>query len=614
MKIRPIELLAPAKNADTGIEAIRHGADAVYIGAPQFSARSAAGNSLEDIARLIEFAHQYHARVYIALNTILTDEQLPEAEALIHKLYEIGADALIVQDMGILSLNLPPIAIHASTQTDNRTAEKVKFMEACGFSQVVLARELTIPQIKEISSQTKVPLEVFIHGALCVSYSGQCYVSQAYTNRSANRGECAQFCRLPYRLEDADGKVIASNQHLLSLKDMNRTSSLEQLLDAGVTSLKIEGRLKDVSYVKNITAWYRKQLDEIFKRRHEYKAASSGRCSFNFTPAPEKSFNRGFTNYFIDKKNPRQEEIANFATPKSQGEFVGMVKVVGKNFFSVSGVIPLNNGDGLCYINEKGDLVGFRVNRVEENRVFPAEMPAVRPKMRLFRNFDQEFEKQLSKPSAERKIGVSIELKEVPFGFALHMTDENKRTAIVSFPYEKQPAQSPQRDNIIRQLSKLGNTIFTARNVDISTRGEWFIPASQLAEWRRIATEKLMTVRKIAFRQPMKRIPDTTHPFGEQKLTYLANVANKNAERFYIRHQVMEVAPAFEVKPLNDVPLMFMKHCIKYSLGYCPVHQKGKHDFREPFFLVNKSTRLRLEFDCKKCEMRVYKGGEELRG
>ena len=284
MKIRNIELLAPARNAETGIEAIRHGADAVYIGAPQFSARAAAGNSLEDITRLVEFAHQFDARVYVALNTILTDEQLPDAEALIHSLYKIGVDAIIVQDMGILSLNLPPIAIHASTQTDNRTVEKVKFMEECGFSQVVLARELTLPQIKEIASNTKVPLEVFVHGALCVSYSGQCYVSQAYTNRSANRGECAQFCRLPYRLEDANGKVIATNQHLLSLKDMNRSESLEQLLDAGVTSLKIEGRLKDISYVKNITAYYRQKLDQIFKRRPEYRAASSGETA-NLAPS-----------------------------------------------------------------------------------------------------------------------------------------------------------------------------------------------------------------------------------------------------------------------------------------------------------------------------------------
>ncbi|WP_243348815.1 peptidase U32 family protein [Parabacteroides sp. FAFU027] len=608
MRIRNIELLAPAKNADTGIEAIRHGADAVYIGAPQFSARAAAGNSLEEIERLVTFAHQYDARVYVALNTILTDSQLPEAEALIHSLYRIGVDAIIVQDMGILELNLPPIAIHASTQTDNRTVEKVKFMEECGFSQVVLARELTIPLIKEIASQTKVPLEVFVHGALCVSYSGQCYVSQAYTNRSANRGECAQFCRLPYRLEDANGKVIATNQHLLSLKDMNRSESLEQLLDAGVTSLKIEGRLKETSYVKNITAYYRKKLDEIISRRPEYRAASSGKCSFNFTPAPEKSFNRGFTDYYIDKKNTKQESIANFNTPKSQGEFVGFVKALGRNFFTVSGIVTLNNGDGLCFINEKGDLVGFRVNRVEDNRVFPAEMPTIKAKTKLYRNFDQEFERQLSKPTAERKINISIELSEVPFGFALTLTDENKKSASVTFPYEKQSAQTPQRENTSRQLSKLGNTIFTATNVEVKTRGDWFIPASQLAEWRRIGVEKLENVRRIAFRQPIARIKETNHPFVEQKLTYLANVANKKAERFYFQHQVKEVAPAFELNPLKDVPLMFMKHCVKYALGVCPVHHKAKADYREPLYLVNKNTRLRLEFDCGKCEMRVYQG------
>lgn len=608
MQPKYIELLSPAKNAETGIEAIRHGADAVFIGAPQFSARSAAGNSIEEIAELVEFAHLYHARVYVAFNTILTDEQLPEAQAMITELYNIGVDALIVQDMGILELDIPPIALHASTQADNRTSEKVEFLSSAGFSQVVLARELGLPQIKAISDKVDVPLEVFVHGALCVSYSGQCYISQAYAGRSANRGDCSQFCRLPYRLEDSTGKVMSRNSHILSLKDMNRSDSLEELLDAGVTSFKIEGRLKEISYVKNVTMNYRKKLDEIFARRPEYKRLSSGTTRAMFTPAPGRTFNRGFTNYYVDRKTQAPQQLWNYDSPKAMGEPVGTVKAIFGNYFTVAGTVQLHNGDGLCFMNEQGELTGFRVNRVEENKVFPAEMPKLTHKTELFRNWDQEFEKLLSKPSADRRIDVSIELAEAPNGFVLSFTDENEFRAESLFELEKQTAQTPQKENITKQLSKLGNTIFKAKEVNITFDSEWFIPASQLAEWRRILVEKLLAVRKAGYKRDLRKVvdPEKQLPYPEKKLTYLGNVANSKAELFYRKHEVTEIAPAFELKPEKNVPLMFTKHCVKYSLKICPVHQTKSEEFKEPFYIHNDGLRFRLEFDCKNCQMLVF--------
>ena len=406
IKQRPIELLAPAKNLECGIEAINHGADAVYIGAPRFGARAAAGNSIDDIKALVDYAHIYNVRIYVTVNTILHDEELPETEKMIWELYRAGVDALIIQDMGITRLNLPPIALHASTQMDNRTPEKVKFLSDIGFRQVVLARELSLEEIKKIHDTCpETLLEVFVHGALCVSYSGQCYVSQACYGRSANRGECAQFCRLAFDLVDSNGKTIEQNKHLLSLKDMNQSDNLEALLDAGATSLKIEGRLKDVSYVKNVTAYYRQKLDSIFKYRKEYVRASAGTVKTTFTPQLDKSFSRGFTDYFLRGRNPG---IFSFSTPKSLGEEVGTVKEIRGNYFTVAGVKSFSNGDGLCYIDDNGRLQGFRVNRVENNKLFPQEMPRLKPKTRLYRNFDQEFEKLMQKKSAERKIAVDI--------------------------------------------------------------------------------------------------------------------------------------------------------------------------------------------------------------
>ena len=604
-KSRPIELLSPAKDLNCGIEAINHGADAVYIGAPKFGARAAAGNSLEDIRELCEYAHLYGARIYVTLNTILKEDELEEAERMIWDLWRVGTDALIIQDMGITRLNLPPIPLHASTQTDNRTPEKVRFLEAAGFTQVVLARELSLNEIRRISEATTVPLEVFVHGALCVSYSGQCYLSAALSGRSANRGECAQYCRLPYTMVDATGTEIVTHKHLLSLKDMNRSDQLEALLDAGVSSLKIEGRLKDGGYVKNITAYYRKKLDAVLSRRPEYRRASAGRSTYTFEPVAEKSFNRGFTPFLLEG---RTADITAFNTPKSLGEPVGTVKEIKGNSFTVAGLKQLSNGDGLVFFNRKGELEGFRVNRVEANRVFPLDMPQLTPKTPLYRNFDQAFDKLLAKPSAERKLSVEIEFLDNPFGFTLCMEDETGARIMLTEPFAKELARRERQDNIRTQLSKLGNTPFEASKVVVGLSENWFVPSSLLADMRRRGVEKLLEARRARYpRETVKRVqPSVSIPFPERQLTYLGNVANGKARSFYQDHGVEQIDPAFELSPRKDVPLMFTKHCLRYSMGWCPTYQKDKSPYKEPYYLLYKDTRLRLQFDCKHCQMLVF--------
>ena len=619
MKQRKIELLAPAKNLECGIEAVNHGADAVYIGAPKFGARAAAVNSLEDIAALVAYAHLYNVRIYVTVNTILKEEELAETEKMIWELYRIGVDALIVQDMGITRLNLPSIPLHGSTQMDNRTPEKVRFLADAGFRQVVLARELSLQEIRRIHETCpETPLEVFVHGALCVSYSGQCYVSQACFGRSANRGECAQFCRLPFSLVDADGKTIVRDKHLLSLKDLNQSEVLEDLLDAGASSLKIEGRLKDVSYVKNVTAAYRSKLDAIFARRKEYVRASSGTCRFDFTPQLDKSFSRGFTHYFLQG---RDREICSFDTPKSLGEEMGTMKEQRGNYLTVAGAKPFHNGDGVCFLDEQGRLQGFRINRVDGNKLYPAgDVPRIKPRTRLFRNFDQEFERILARKSAERKIGVGWELADTSSGFALTVADEDGNRITLSFPYPKELARTPQPENLRTQLGKLGNTPFevmplggtdspsatTAPAIAINLSQNWFIPASVIADWRRQAIDKLTAARRITYRRELHVWKPTRHRFPATSLTYLGNVMNTAARSFYQAHGVASVEPAYEKQAVPEAVLMFCKHCLRYSMGWCPTHQKGHSPYREPYYLVGTDgKRFRLTFDCKNCQMKV---------
>ena len=603
-KLRKIELLAPAKNLECGLEAINHGADAVYIGAPKFGARSAAGNSLDDIQTLVKHAHLYNARIYVTVNTILKEEELLETEKMIWELYGMGVDALIVQDMGITGLNLPPIPLHASTQTDNRTSDKVKFLANAGFRQVVLARELSLKEIDRIHRENPdVALEAFVHGALCVSYSGQCYVSEACFGRSANRGECAQFCRLSFNMVDADNQVMVSNKHLLSLKDMNQSNQLEALIDAGVSSFKIEGRLKDVSYVKNVTAAYRQKLDEILNRRPDLIKASSGTCYFDFKPQLDKSFSRGFTHYFV---NGRDRDIASFDTPKSLGEEMGTVKEIRGNYLTVAGLKSFNNGDGVCYLDEKGTLQGFRINRVDGNKLFLQEMPEIKQRTVLYRNYDQEFEKILSRESAKRKIAVELLLEDHAFGFSLTLTDEDRNLVTLALPRDKELARSPQTKNLEEQLAKLGNTPFEAIKVEVRFSDNWFIPVSALADLRRKAVDELLTLRSINYKREVSVWKSTSHAYPQTELTYLGNVMNSKAHSFYAAHGVKNIAPASGKQPVEAAVLMFCKHCLRFSMGWCPVHQKGRSPYKEPYYLVSSDgKRFRLSFDCKNCQMKV---------
>lgn len=601
---RRIELLAPAQNISIAKEAILHGADAVYIGAPKYGARSAAGNTIKEISTLVEFAHLYNAKVYVALNTIINDDEIDEVAGIIRELYNVGVDALIIQDMGILKLDTPPIPLHASTQCDNTEPGKVRFLQDAGCSQVVLARELTINQIKDIAAETSVPLEVFIHGALCVSYSGRCYLSRALSGRSANRGECAQCCRLQYDLSDADGNQIIRGKHFLSLKDMNRSTYIEQLLDAGVTSLKIEGRLKDAEYVKNITAYYRSILDRIFKRRPEYCKTSSGKSTVTFAPDPLKSFNRGFTPYLADE--PSFSNIASPDTPKSVGEDIGSVESVSDRFVTVNTGKALHNGDGLCYLSPDGSFSGFRVNRVEGKKIYPVEIPKVKHGTRLFRNYDIEFEKSLSVPTAERRIAVNMELFRRDNKISITLTDEDGINASAECTLaEIQEAKTPQEDNQRRQLSKFGDTPYSLVDIKLSGIKELFIPSSVLNALRREAVENLTTARLNAYRRdiPAERKKAV---FPLEKLTHEANISNRKAAEFYKESGVKEFQPAYESVPRQGVPLMTTKYCLKREFGQCPKQHPSK-PWKEPLSLINCNTVLRLVFDCANCRMLVIK-------
>jgi putative protease len=605
----PLELLAPAKNADFGIEAIKHGADAVYIGGPAFGARYGAGNDVAEIKRLCDFAHRYRAKVFVALNTILHDDELEGSRLLAWELYEAGVDALIIQDMGLLEIDLPPIQLHASTQTDNRNADKVKFLEDVGFSQVVLARECSLNEIIKIASQTNVSLEYFVHGALCVAFSGQCYISQAHTGRSANRGECSQACRLPYTLVDDKGKTITENQHLLSMKDNNQTDNMLELARAGVCSFKIEGRLKDLSYVKNITAHYRGLLDEIIANNPEFTRASSGRSTYSFTPQPDKTFNRGYTDYFA---NDRQDDIGAFDSPAFVGELIGEVVDIGDGFFTVNAEKPFHNGDGVCFYGAQGEVVGMRINRADGKTLFPAEMPVeLTEGATLFRNRDQEFERSLEKESADRRISVKPVLTETEEGFALTLTDEDGVTAAVNRKNgpksEWQLAQNPEpaMAKLTENLGKFGNTMFVAEPVELKLSQPWFLPVSAINALRREATEQLEAARIASHPRPPRAQPATNPvPYPQEELTYLGNVFNAKARQFYEKHGVKLIEEAYEAgNEKGTVSLMITRHCLRYSFNLCP--KEVKHLKPDPMTLINGNEKLILKFDCKACEMHV---------
>ena len=651
--MRTLELLAPAKNLECGIAAIDHGADAVYIGAPRFGARAAAGNSLDDIRQLCNYAHQFQAKVHVTVNTIIYDSELNDTLDMIRDLQEAGVDALLLQDMGVLYAlqGKGPSAVdftwtrelHSSTQCDTRSAEKVKWLQALGFNRAVLARELSVKEISDIHQAVPdMDLEVFVHGALCVSYSGVCYASERCFGRSANRGECAQFCRMKFNLWDSDNKEIEHQRHLLSLKDMCQIDNLEALADAGACSFKIEGRLKDAGYVKNVVSAYSQRLDEICRKHpQKYARPSFGRPRYEFEANLKKTFNRGFTNYFL---KGRQPDIASFDTPKAIGEFVGKVKEIRGNSFNVASIASFTNGDGLCFINDEHELEGFRVNRAQGNRLFPLKMPAnLRPGMGLYRNNDQAFEKVLAGKTAERKIPIRITFslydEDGRSGFSAEAqyireqgigwgSDDSNYLGKGIVVFEHNPAQKPQHDNIIRQLSKLGGTIYECREVEIKNQADnYFIPSSVLTELRRNLMEDIEKNADIS--SSVKAVSGGSLSSAEDglqeskvkvwqreygKYGYLYNIANKSAHEFYKLHGMNHTENAFELSKTSilgtktdESLIMQCRHCIRYSLGYCVKRGGRKPTWKEPLYLeLGDGRRFRLEFACNVCQMNIY--------
>ncbi len=617
----PLELLAPAKTADIGREAILHGADAVYIGGPSFGARANAGNTVAEIAGLVSFAHRYHARIYATLNTILHDAELEPARRLIHELHDAGVDALIVQDMGLLELDLPPIDLHASTQCDIRSPEKARFLAQSGFSQIVLARELTLQDIAAVAAAVPedTVLEHFIHGALCVAFSGQCYISHAHTGRSANRGDCSQACRLPYSLHDDQGRVVAFDKHLLSVKDNNQSANLGALIDAGVRSFKIEGRYKDAAYVKNITGHYRLLLDEILEQRPQLVRASSGHTRLLFAPNPDKTFHRGSTDYFTQG---RQADIGAFDTPAFVGLPLGRVTRVGPSWFEIETGETLANGDGLTYMRKR-DVVGVQANTVEAMgksiwRIVPNEpvtaLAGLQAGVEISRNRDHAWEQALNKASADRRIDIWAWFQESATGFRLTLQDVDGICAEAQLDFAKQPARDPVKaeSGLREQLARFGSSAFNLLDLKIEWSQPWFLPAASANQLRREAVEHLEAARLAAHVRPVRRVavePPVSYP--EPTLTYLANVYNQAARRFYERHGVQLIAAAYEAhQETGEVSLMITKHCLRYSFSLCPKQAKGVTGVQgqiraEPMTLVNGNERLTLTFDCRACEMHV---------
>ncbi len=611
-----LELLSPARDTSIAREAILHGADAVYIGGPGFGARHNAGNSLQDLAELVPFAHRYGAKIFVTLNTILHDNELEPARRMIHDLYQVGVDALIVQDMGVLEMDLPPIEIHASTQCDIRSVEKAKFLSDAGFSQIVLARELNLNQIRAIHENVDATIEFFIHGALCVAYSGQCNISHAQTGRSANRGDCSQACRLPYTLKDDQGRVVAYEKHLLSMKDNDQSANLAALVDAGVRSFKIEGRYKDMSYVKNITAYYRQLLDELMEQRTDLVRASAGKTSHFFIPSPDKTFHRGSTDYFV---NERKIDIGAFDSPKYIGLPVGEVLKVGKDFLDVSVTDTLTNGDGLNVLIKR-DIVGFRANTVEKTgknqyRVWPNEMPEtlknVRPNHPLNRNLDHNWQQALTKTSSERRIAVDLDLGGWEEQLILTLTSEDGVSVTKTLEGQFEVANNPEKaySNLRDGLTKLGQTMYQARKVELNLPAPLFVPNSQLNQLRREAIDELTDARLQQYQRGTRKpvsVPPPVYP--DEHLTFLANVYNHKAREFYQRYGVKLIDAAYEAhEEKGEVPVMITKHCLRFAFNLCPKQAKGsvKSWKATPMQLVHQDEVLTLKFDCKPCEMHV---------
>ncbi|MGA2679217.1 MAG: U32 family peptidase [Sedimentisphaerales bacterium] len=603
---RRIELLAPAKDTATAITAVRCGADAVYMGAQRFGAREAAYNTVESIKQVADFAHQYYAKVYVTLNTLLKDDELAPAEMMIGQLYKIGIDGLIIQDTGLLELDLPPLPIIASTQMNNDTPEKVIFLQSIGFSRAILARELTLEQIRQIREATTIELEFFIHGAMCVGASGQCYMSYAIGGRSGNRGQCAQPCRRIYSVKDQQGNIIAKGRHLLSVKDLNLSEHLEELIDAGVDAFKIEGRLKDAAYVANAVSFYRRQLDEIIAK-NKLKRASSGTTRIDFEPNPEKTFNRGFSDYGI---TGNKANLGSIDTPKSIGEFVGTVTETGKDYFVIDGEEEMHNADGLCFFDRQKNLAGTVINRVEGGKIYPQKMQDISNGQKIYRNYDYEFYRKSSGQSAERKIGLSMVMRESADGLILSGTDEDGNEARVEISGDKQPALKKEqaRQTIITQLSKLGNTIFECLEVRVDTQDVYFLPISRLNAAKREMAEKMLEARETNRPRAAGHILKNDVPYPHKTLDFRGNVLNKKAEAFYHRHGVETIEPAAESGlDLSGQVVMTTKYCLRQELGLCGGRDAKTHT--EPMILLDEDDReYEVNFRCGKCGMEIIFG------
>ena len=602
---RIIELLAPAKNAETAIAAIDHGADAVYIGAPKFGARASVGNSIDDIKTVVDYAHKFYARVYVTVNTIIYDSELKDVEQMIAELYLIGVDAIIVQDMGILRMNIPPIQLHASTQCDIRTAEKAKFLEDVGFSQLVLARELTTEEIVEIKHKTTSPIEYFVHGALCVSYSGKCHASCAFIGRSANRGECAQICRLPYDIYDENG-LIAKGKHILSLKDNNLSDRMEALLVAGVSSFKIEGRLKEVGYVKNFTAYYYNILNDICRRNPQrYRRRACGATAVSFTPNPEKSFNRGFTHYFNENRRP-EGSMANIFSPKSMGEKIGTVVRVNKNIIRLNTKKSLSNGDGFVYLKD-GELIGFRANKASGNQIETLKSLNIPQGTTIYRNYDKAFDDTLQKESSVRTISISVALRRTASGISVDIKDEVGNYASIHEQMSIESANKDQTDSQRRVFSKLGNTCYTLADFNNIDTANLFIPASVLTELRRCAVEALERAKRAAYQFEYRKKEDMTVRLECSELNFRENVANRLAETFYKEHGAVSIEPALEVDDNKKNPIvMNTRYCIRRELGAC-LKTKTAGKIGKDMIIESGDIRMSVEFDCKNCQMILRK-------
>ena len=612
---KKIEILAPAKDLIHAMAAINSGADAVYIGAPQFGARSNANNSIEDVAELVQYAHLFYAQVFVVINTILYDNELETCRQMIWKLYEIGVDALIIQDMAILEMELPPIVLHASTQANNRDAHKIKFLKEAGIKRVVLARELNLHQIKEISDATDVELEFFVTGALCVSFSGNCYMSVANGERSANRGSCAQNCRLPYNLIDGNGDTLIKNSHLLSIKDFDVSDQIPNLIEAGICSFKIEGRLKDIVFVKNNVSYLRQKLDAfLVENSDKYTKASSGKCTFTFDSALNRTFNRGYTDYFV---NERHSSIGSWESPKSKGQYIGkLIQTVGNSYEIENGHL-LNNGDGLCFINDNNEADGIYVNRAENGFVYPNVLKEIKEGTFIYRNNDAAFIKIVEREdSAVRKISTTLLLSENENGFELKATDEDGNVSVVTLEHPKELTKNNESitENFKINLGKTGFTPYTADEIQIDFTGNWFLPISKINEMRRTVFEQLSEIRLANYKREEHQIVKTSHPYPESKLDFTYNVANKVARKFYERHGVTEIEKAFELQwDPGKSRVMTTKYCIKYELEKCPKYHKDTLGVKvkEPLVLKQGELEYKLKFNCKPCEMEIWEKDAE---